>query len=219
MKKFLLFALSVCYASLACAQSLPLQNTAMSVTGTPKITSEDGQSIRVVNTKGSASLAKVSAGDSCSTTGLLMEGAAGNTLLTCASGKWRDLRDLDQAAVQMTIDGPDEGTFSRHIQYAFVAHVGIPTLQTTEEAGFRVFRSQSGFVQPTKTADSLYVDTNVLAFNPDNTAHLLIELTSMDAAHEWTQRVDVTVPLGVKTAIAKDGFGVEYAVRVTKRAS
>lgn len=64
---------------------------------TPKITSEDGQTIRVVNTKGTGSHAKVSAGDSCSTTGLLTEGAAGNALLTSADGNWRNLRVLDQA--------------------------------------------------------------------------------------------------------------------------
>jgi hypothetical protein len=219
MKKVFLIALSVCYASLACAQTLPLQDTTLSVTGTPKITSEDGQSIHVVNTNGTLTPPKMSAGDPCSTTGLLTEGAAGNSLLTCASGRWRDLRNLDQAAIQMTIDGPDEGTVSRHIQYAFVAQVGIPTLHTTEEAAIMAFRSQSGFVQPTKTANSLYVDTNVLAFNPDNTAHLLIELTSVDAGHDWTQRVDVTVPVGVKTTIAKDALGAEYAVRVTKQAS
>lgn len=217
MKKVLFIALSVCYASLACAQSIPLQDTTISVTGTPKITSEDGQSIRVVNTKVTVIPAKVSAGDSCSTSGLLTEGVAGNTLLTCASGKWRDLRD--QAAVQMSIDGPNEGGFPRHIQYAFVAHVGIPTLHTTEETSVKVLHSQSGFVLPTNTANSLFVDTNVLAFNPDNTAHLLIELTSVDAGHDWTQRVDVTVPVGVKTTIAKDALGAEYAVRVTKRAS
>jgi len=219
MKKSFLIALSVCYASLACAQTLPLQDTTISVTGTPKITSADGQSIHVVNTKGTVTQVKVSAGDSCSTTGLLTEGAAGNALLTCASGRWRDLRNRDQAAIQMTFDGPDEGTVSRHIQYAFVAQVGFPTLHTTEEAVVRAFRSQSGFVQPTKTANSLYVDTNVLAFNPDNTAYLLIELTSVDAGHDWTQRVDVTVPVGVKTTIAKDALGAEYAVRVTKQAS
>lgn len=218
MKKIFLIALSVCYASLACAQTLPLQDTTISVTGTPKITSADGQSIRVVNTKGTVSLAKAFAGDSCSTTGVLTEGAA-DALLTCAEGKWRNPRNLDQAAIQMTIDGPDEGTVSRHIQYVFVAHVGIPTLHTTEEAAVRAFRSQSGFVHPTKTANSLYVDTNVLAFNPDNTAHLLIELTSVDAGHDWAQRVDVTVPVGVKTTIAKDALGAEYAVRVTKQAS
>jgi hypothetical protein len=82
-----------------------------------------------------------------------------------------------------------------------------------------VLHSQSGFVLPTNTANSLFVDTNVLAFNPDNTAHLLIELTSVDAGHDWTQRVDVTVPVGVKTTIAKDALGAQYAVRVTKRAS
>jgi hypothetical protein len=219
MKKVFLIALFICYASLACAQTLPLQDTTLSVTGTPKITSEDGQSIHVVNTNGTLTPPKMSAGDPCSTTGLLTEGAAGNSLLTCASGRWRDLRNLDQAAIQMTIDGPDEGTVSRHIQYAFVAQVGIPTLHTTEEAAIMAFRSQSGFVRPTKTANSLYVDTNVLAFNPDNTAHLLIELTSVDAGHDWTQRVDVTVPVGVKTTIAKDALGAEYAVRVTKQAS
>ncbi|WP_438390504.1 hypothetical protein [Caballeronia sp. DA-9] len=180
-----------------------------------KITSADGKSIHVVNTKGTVTPVKMSAGDSCSTAGLLLEGEAGNTLLTCASGKWRDLRD--QAAVQMSIDGPNEGGFPRHIQYAFVAHVGIPTLHTTEEASVKVLRSQSGFVVPAKTADSLYVDTNVLAFNPDNTAHLLIELTSVDAGHDWTQRVDVAVPVGVKTTFAKDALVAEYAVRVTKQ--
>lgn len=219
MKKSFLIALSVCYASLACAQTLPLQDTTISVTETPKITSADGQSIHVVNTKGTVTQVKVSAGDSCSTTGLLTEGAAGNTSLSCAGGKWRDLRNFDQAAVQLSIDGPNEGALLRHIQYAFVAHVGIPTLHTTEEASVRVLRSQSGFVLPANTANSLYVDTNVLAFNPDNTAHLLIELTSVDAGHDWTQRVDVTVPVGVKATIAKDALGAEYAVRVTKQAS
>ena len=80
-------------------------------------------------------------------------------------------------------------------------------------------RTESGFAVLSKTADRRYVDTNVLAFNSDNTVHVLIELSSVDAGHEWSKRVDVTVPVGVRTTIAKDAFGGEYAVRVTKRAS
>jgi hypothetical protein len=38
------------------------------------------------------------------------------------------------------------------------------------------------------------------------------ELTLMDAGQDWTQRVDVTVPVGVETTIAKDAIGAKYAV-------
>ena len=34
----------------------------------------------------------------------------------------------------------------------------------------------------------------------------------MDAGQDWTQRVDVTVPVGVETTIAKDAIGAKYAV-------
>jgi hypothetical protein len=219
MKKLLLTAFSVCYAALACAQSITVQDTTVSETARPRITAADGQSIGLVNTVGTESKAKVSAGDTCPSNGFLTEGTAGTALLTCVNGQWRDFKNLEQAVVQMTIDGSRENARPRHIQYQFDTQVGIPTLHTTEEAAVQVHRTESGFAVPSKTADSLYVDTNVLAFNSDNTVHVLIELSSVDAGHDWSKRVDVTLPVGVRTMIAKDAFGDEYAIRVTKRAS
>lgn len=62
MKQLLLIAMAVCAATAhaeTTTQSAPLQNTAIMVTGTPKVTTQDGQSIHVTNTAGAVMASNV----------------------------------------------------------------------------------------------------------------------------------------------------------------
>jgi len=99
--------------------------------------------------------------------------------------------------------------------------VGIPTVTRTE-AGETESGGPGGNPESAPRgagAYRLYINTTVAAFNADNTVHLILEITRVDAGESWSRRVDVTVPVGIKTAVAKDAAGVEYAVNVTKQPS
>lgn len=71
MKNILVVALSVLCVSLASAQSVPLQDTTLAVTGTPKITAQNGQSIGLVNTAVYVTASVASVGDGCEIAGML----------------------------------------------------------------------------------------------------------------------------------------------------
>jgi hypothetical protein len=71
MKNTLVVALSFLYVSLASAQSVPFQDTTSVVTGTPKVTAQNGQSIGLVNTAVYVKASVASVGDGCEIAGTL----------------------------------------------------------------------------------------------------------------------------------------------------
>jgi hypothetical protein len=159
----------------------------------------------------------VNPGDSCPTNGSMAEAAGGAAVLACSSHKWQDFSKLEQASLQLSIDDLSQAG-GTHAEFTFTTSIGIPSAHKSETTEDSNVPPQPG-AAPVKPDHSLYVAATVVSFNADNTAHVLVDLASTDGGRDWSKSVDVTVPVGVKTVVAKDSVGVQYTVKVTKQES
>jgi len=110
----------------------------------------------------------------------------------CANSKWQDAKAVPMASVDIAKYSTAKTLQASYGGYGFV--------------GTRNIRQNSdGHGQFTLVA-------TVVAFNPDNTAHVVIDLDDSG----WQKHVDATVPLDAATAIATDSDGAEYRVTVKR---
>jgi len=110
----------------------------------------------------------------------------------CANGKWQDAKAVPMASV-----GISKYNAAKKFEsfYSGAAFVGARN----------VTQASDGHGQVTLVA-------TVVALNPDNTAHVVLDLD--DAG--WQKHVDETVPLDTATPIATDNNGAEYRVTVKR---
>lgn len=117
---------------------------------------------------------------------------ASHQTVICANGKWQDAKTVPVASVGITKYTTDKKFAA---SYAADSHVGTRHVQ----------QNSDGHGQFTLFA-------TVVAFNPDSTAHVVIDID--DAG--WQKHVDATVPVDAATAIATDKNGAEYRVTVKR---
>ncbi|WP_143311413.1 hypothetical protein [Burkholderia pseudomallei] len=110
----------------------------------------------------------------------------------CANGKWQDAKTVPVASVGIT---KYSAAKKLEASYAADSYVGTRHIQ----------QNSDGHGQFTLVS-------TVVAFNPDNTAHVVIDFD--DAG--WQKHVDATVPVNAATAIAVDNTGAEYRVTVKR---
>ncbi|WP_175857333.1 hypothetical protein [Burkholderia anthina] len=111
----------------------------------------------------------------------------------CANGKWQDAKTVPMASVD--IAKYSATTKAREADYQAASFVGTRNLRQNSDE-----HSQFTLV------------ATVVAFNADNTAHVVIDLNDSD----WQKHVDATVPLDTATAIATDSHGSEYRLTVKR---
>lgn len=111
----------------------------------------------------------------------------------CANGKWQDAKTVPVASVDIT---KYSAAKKFEASYAADSFVGTRNIR----------QNSDGHGQFTLVA-------TVVAFNADNTAHVVIDFD--DAG--WQKHVDATVPMNAATAIATDNRGAEYRLTVKRR--
>lgn len=147
-------------------------------------------------------------GEACANDGALaFTDASAVHQVACVGGMWVDRANLGH--LKLTVDATAKGGFDTStIHWTQTLQSGIPNAV------------QSSSIQPnsrdTKSAVSLTSDAKVV-LNRDETAHVVLNFTAVkQGGQEWRKHVDVTLPLGKETSVAKDDDGVEYTVRVDK---
>ncbi|WP_069357834.1 hypothetical protein [Burkholderia cenocepacia] len=111
--------------------------------------------------------------------------------LICANGKWQAQASL--LMTSLSIEEFDHGKQTRRVEMAQV--VGVRSILQSRE-GQRLFT----------------VLVTVVSLNPDNTAHVVMDLDEGRVNHH----VDTTVSLGTPTAVAKSENGQEYRMTVKR---
>ncbi|MBN3814090.1 hypothetical protein [Paraburkholderia sp. Ac-20347] len=117
---------------------------------------------------------------------------ASHQQVLCANGMWQDAKAVPMASVDITKYRPSP-TFEA--SYRATGFVGTR----------KIFQNSDGHGQFTLVAP-------VVALNPDNTAHVVIDLDDSGLP----KHMDATVPLDAATAIATDSNGAEYRVTVKR---
>ncbi|WP_320534303.1 hypothetical protein [Robbsia andropogonis] len=112
----------------------------------------------------------------------------------CANGKWQDAKTVPMASIDIIKYSP---TINNGVEADYQAETFVGTRQLRQ--------SSDGYGQFTLVA-------TVVAFNADNTAHVVIDLNDSD----WQKHVDATVPLDTATAIATDSHGAEYRLTIKR---
>lgn len=149
----------------------------------------------ITATLGAAHAAQV-IGTSCpdENTGTLDETASHQTMV-CANGKWQDVRSVPEAITEIAEYGATNSRASASTSTSFLAFVGTRVIrQITNENG------------------QFTLIARVVALNPDNTAHIVIDFD--DAGTK--KHVDATVPLDTPTAITTVDGSSGYRVTIRR---
>jgi hypothetical protein len=156
-------------------------------------------------------------GTACHPSGNFDDGG-GRRLLLCSNQTWQDVTTIDVASISLTATQTKSG------KTAVKEH-----FQSTQWAGVPMFYAWASPIQPSpapKTSKTpkvrsffemrrTNVKCTVVAFNPDHTAHVILDLSSTDTTGEWKKHIDTVVRVGEKTLMARDGTGNDYEVIIS----
>jgi hypothetical protein len=117
---------------------------------------------------------------------------ASHQAVICGNAGWQDAKTAPVATVNI-----DKYSAVNSLEASYVTKALI--------GRWRIQQSSDGHRQLTLVA-------NVVAFNSDNTAHVVVDLDDSG----WQKHVDTTVPLNDATAIATDSHGAEYRITVKR---
>lgn len=156
-------------------------------------------------------------GTICQMDGTVDDGG-GHRLLLCSNRTWQDVTTIDVASISLS------ATLTKSRKTSVKEH-----FQSTQWVGVPMFYTWTSQIRPlpvqkiSKTPKTRLLPeirrTNVIctvvAFNPDHTAHVVLDISSAETTGEWKKHIDTVIQVGTKTLIARDGTGNDYEIVIS----
>jgi hypothetical protein len=160
------------------------------------------------------------ANSDCPTTGVLAAADAGSKhLLRCIDHKWVDPATLDHVTVKLDAKVESSKAGSPRWALSQTGLVGAPVSMAISNQSSYITSNAASEVTVGTVETGVAATVTVVSLNPDRTAHVKADIDTTKVSGLWRKHIDLNVPVGQKTAIAKDDDGMEYAITVDKLAS